>query len=83
MIIGKIFEKEAMIASTAGDQVTAKSKFLNALTNYIKAISLEENGGFKGNLIYDYTNAGTIPIKLDNLSDAKKYLGKSMEVSKE
>jgi two-component system, NtrC family, sensor kinase len=81
--IGKIFEKEATIASIAGDHVEAKHKLLKALTNYIKAIRLEENGGFKGNIIYNYANAGNISIKLNNLSAAKRYLEKSLKVSKE
>jgi signal transduction histidine kinase len=81
--IGKILEKEGMIASIAGDHVAAKGKFSQALTNYIKAIRLEENGGFKGNTILDYSSAGNISIKLNKLSDAKKYLEKSLEVSKE
>ncbi len=79
--VGQSYEAIGDIANKAGDRLTAKSNFNKALVSYLESITLGKVD--KGGAAYYYAHAGSIYTKLKNFATAKKYLLKSLEISKE
>ena len=81
--IAQIFEKQAAMAISAGDNITAKSKLTEALRTYFTSIEFAEKAGDKGGLTYYYAYTASIYVKFNNLTEARKYADKSMQLSRE
>lgn len=61
---------------------SADNEYNKAIYNFLKAVQIAEK--YKdSNLPYAYTGLGQVYVKTNNIEEAKKYLNKSLEYSKE
>ncbi|HYK44656.1 MAG TPA: histidine kinase [Parafilimonas sp.] len=80
--IGNIYERQGDSAGATGNRELAKNKYTGALNNYFTGLKFWKEINARGDA-WSYTSIGNINIKLGNLSIAKSFLEKGLQLSAE
>jgi signal transduction histidine kinase len=76
--IGNIYEEQAEVAKSSGDEIDALKKLKHAKENYLNALN-EIGEGDPATRALNYLDLGNVEIKLNNIPDANKYLEKGLQ----
>ena len=79
--IGNIYEKQGEIALAAGDKATAKTRFSEALENYLISLKMLKEINYADALAQLHGTLGNLYTKLNKFELARSYLEKSLRSS--